>query len=347
MLTLDTELIWGSFHHMSTARFSSAYPDVRSTIEGILGLLERYEVAATWAVVGHLYLDECHRDASGMAHPEMPHPQQSWWPRDWFALDPCTDRGKDPLWYGPDILDLLQGARVAQEIGSHSFSHALYGDARMSRAAVDADLAACVALASKRGLTLRSFVFPRNSEGHHEALKAAGFTAFRGADPTPFSRDPRPRARAARLLTHVVGAEPPVSPPSERLPGLWNMPGSSLFMHRAGARRMIPRWARVRRAVAGLRRAQQTGGIFHLWTHPFNVANDPPYLLGVLDEILRVAVEARDAGGLDIETMGSLADRLVAAARVPTEPDWLAGRTARSDVDEHDTPEPRSRSLPG
>jgi peptidoglycan/xylan/chitin deacetylase (PgdA/CDA1 family) len=313
LLTLDTELIWGSFHHMSVARFGEAYPDIRGTIERTLGLLEQYEIAATWAVVGHLYLDECHRDAGGAAHPEIPHPKQSWWPRDWFALDPCTDRIRDPLWYGPDVLDLLQGARVAQEIGCHSFSHALYGDPTMSRQAVDADLAACVALAKRRGLTLRSFVFPQNSEGHHEALRAAGFTAFRGADPTAFATYPRAAARGARLLTHAIGSVPPVSRPSERLPGLWDLPGSSLFMHRAGARRIITRRARIRRAMSGLRRAQREGGIFHLWTHPFNLADDPSFLLGVLDEILRAAVAARDAGVLDIETMGSLTDRLVGA----------------------------------
>jgi peptidoglycan/xylan/chitin deacetylase (PgdA/CDA1 family) len=309
-LTFDTELIWGSFDHYSPEAFERAYPDIRATIRGILALLERYEVTATWAVVGHLFLTGCTRGSNGLAHPELARPAQSWRPGDWYSDDPCTDRQRDPLWYGDDVLDLLQAATTPQEIGCHSFSHVLYGDPALDRQAVDADLEACVDLATKRGIRLRSFVFPRNSEGHHEALKAQGFVAFRGADPTRFRSLPRPAFRVAHLATHVAGLTPPVSRPTEHLPGLWNIPGSTLFIHRAGLRRAISRPARLRRARMGLKRAQLDGGVFHLWTHPFNLANDPPYLLGVLDTILRDAVRARDRGRLTIESMGAIADRL-------------------------------------
>ena len=91
---------------------------------------------------------------------------------------------------------MLQGARVEQEIGSHSFAHVLFGDPDLTREAVDSDLTACLARAAERGLTLRSFVFPRNDEGHHEALKAHGFTAYRGLDPVWYAGLPGPlRAR--------------------------------------------------------------------------------------------------------------------------------------------------------
>ena len=88
-LTFDTELIWGSFDHVSETTFERDYPDERGTIDGVLRLLERYEVSATWAMVGHMFLSECHRDASGRAHGEMVHPRQSRSKRDWFSDDPC------------------------------------------------------------------------------------------------------------------------------------------------------------------------------------------------------------------------------------------------------------------
>jgi len=87
-------------------------------------------------------------------------------------------------------------------------------------------------------------------------------------------------------------------------------PGSTFFSHRQGVRRAIVRAARVRRAQSGLRRAIRSGGVFHLWTHPFNLANDPRYLLGILDEVFRSAAAARDKGTLSIETMGQAAERL-------------------------------------
>jgi hypothetical protein len=211
---------------------------------------------------------------------------------------------------------MIQAARTPQEIGCHSFSHVDYGDPDLTREAVDADLEACVDLASKRGITLRSFVFPGNVEGHHEALKAHGFRAYRGADPSRLRGLPRPIVRAARLVDHAVGFPPPVSKPYEKLPGLWNIPGSSLFPHRSGLRQTISSRARLRRARAGMRRAEATGSVFHLWTHPFNLASDRPYLVRTLDVILRDAAAARAAGRIAIESMAVIADRL-ASASVP------------------------------
>ena len=309
-LTFDTELIWGSFDRVPAQRFARLYPDIRGTIDSVLRLLERYEVSATWAVLGHLFLSECRRDDSGIAHPELVRPRQSWRDGDWYAEDPCTDRGRDPLWYGDDILDALQAARTPQEIGCHSFSHILYGDPALTREAVDADLEACVTLAAKRGISLRSFVFPRNSEGHHEALKAHGFEAYRGADPTWRPGLPGRANRAARLIGQIAALPPPVSQPEEKIPGLWNIPGSFALIHRTGLRRAIPQGARIRKARAGIRRAQEAGGVFHLWTHPFNLASDPPFMVAVLDAIVREAAEARDRGQVLIEPMSAIARRL-------------------------------------
>ncbi len=138
----------------------------------MLRLLERYEVSATWALVGHLFLDECERDASGRAHGDMVHPRQSHVDADWFHADPATDRARDPLWYGVDVLDAIQDAGHPQEIACHSFSHPQFGDPAMTLEAARSDLAACVRLATERGIRLKSFVFPRNSEGHHGALQS-------------------------------------------------------------------------------------------------------------------------------------------------------------------------------
>jgi peptidoglycan/xylan/chitin deacetylase (PgdA/CDA1 family) len=308
-LTLDTELIWGSFDHTDTATFARKYGDYRGTVRRILELLDRYEVPATWAVVGHLFLDECSRDERGRAHAEMAHPRQTGRAADWFADDPCTSLARDPWWYGVDILDAIQGSRIQHEIGSHSFSHPRFSDPAMTAQMVRSDLEACLSLAKKRGIALRSFVFPRNSEGHHELLREYGFRAYRGLEPAWHLKLTGGIGRAARLLDQVAGVAPPVSRPTERLPGLWNIPGSAFLSHRAGLRRAIPAASRVRKAKAGVRRAQATGGVFHLWTHPFNIASDPPYMVAILDQILRHVVGRRDAGKLVIEPMAAIAER--------------------------------------
>ena len=118
---------------------------------------------------------------------------------------------------------------------------------------------------------------------------------------------PLPIARAAHLFAHAAAMTPDVSHPYEKIPGLWNIPGSTLLMHRAGPRRIVSRHARLRRARLGLRNAETSGGTFHLWTHPFNLANDAPYMLNVLETILQDAVRARDQGRISIDSIGAVA----------------------------------------
>jgi peptidoglycan/xylan/chitin deacetylase (PgdA/CDA1 family) len=315
-LTFDTELIWGSFDHLTVAEFERRYPDARGVIRAILAMLASYDVPATWAVVGHLYLDACTRSADGVAHPELIHPRQSWHEGDWYARDPCTDRGRDPMWYGDDIVEALLKAGGGQEIGCHSFAHALYGDPRMTAEAARADLDRCRELAAARGVTLRSFVFPRNVEGHHGVLRDAGFTAFRGADPAWHAGLGGTVGRSARYLDHFAAMRPPVSVPTEQLPGLWNVPGSMLLLHRSGARRFVTLEARMRKARRGLAAARERNAVFHLWTHPFNLASDPDGLLRVLERVVHDAAEMRERGELVIETMSAIAGRMAARSAV-------------------------------
>jgi peptidoglycan/xylan/chitin deacetylase (PgdA/CDA1 family) len=317
VLSLDTELIWGSFHQMSPTQFEAGYPDVRSTIRAILAMLDEYEIAATWAVVGHLFLERCERDAHGRAHPDIVHPRQSYWQEDWYSRDPCTSRDRDHLWYGPDILDMIQAARVPQEIGSHSFAHPRFGDPEFTREAAVADLDACLAAARSRGIELRSFVFPANSEGFHELLRERGFRAYRGTGPEEdrVRRLPGALQRPVRLATQALGTTPLNGRPVERLPGLWDIPASMLLLTRSGLRKLSTHQARVRRVRNGIESARRRGAVFHLWTHPWNLADDPRFHQAVLRDILEDVTRLRDTGAIRIETMGGMATRLSEPSR--------------------------------
>ena len=54
--------------------------------------------------------------------------------------------------------------------------------------------------------------------------------------------------------------------------------------------------------------------MFHLWFHPYNVTAAPERALRGLGAICQEVARLRDAGRLDVLTMGALADRLDAAA---------------------------------
>src|SRR5437879_5862193 len=161
VLSLDLELSWGRFDKLSTNALDAQSLEERNHIKSLLALLDRYEIPATWATVGHLMLDSCTRDQEGQAHVDViPHPRYSWFARDWFCFDPCTRASLAPSWYAPDILDWIRRAKVHHEIGSHSFAHIYYGDPECTSLVAQADLQAAVNAAAQKGVVLNSFVFP-------------------------------------------------------------------------------------------------------------------------------------------------------------------------------------------
>jgi len=309
VLSLDKELVWGSVDHTPVEEWRRRHPDARGVTRELIALLDELAIPATWAVVGHLFLDACARGPDGRAHPELVRPSYRWHPGDWLAADPCTDAARAPLFYAPDLVDEIGAARAGHEIGSHSFSHLIYGDPGCSRAAAASDLGACVEAARARGLALRSFVFPRNVEGHHDVLRELGFTAFRGEEPHLYRRLPRPARRAAHFADHALGLAAPTVSPSERLPGLWNVPGSMMFFPRGGPRDLISFDRRVRKARATLARAVRRREIFHLWFHPFNLHTDRAGMFAALRRILRAVADERERGRIEVLTMGQAANR--------------------------------------
>jgi len=311
MLSIDTELAWGSVYNGSFRQRLGHYARTREAITRLLALSERYHISATWAVVGHLFLDQC-RAVDGIKHPEIIRPEYSWFGGDWFDADPSSDLGTDPFWYGPDIVGQIQECRVPQEIGCHGFSHMIAGDLGCSRECFASEIRACREQAAKWGVTLQSFVFPRNSIAHLDVLAEQGFTTFRGPEPAWYGGLPGPCHRPARAAARLLPLTPPAVTP--RWDGaLWDIPASFFYPHRDGVAHMVPVGWNVHKANLGLAEAARQRGIFHMWFHPFNLASDPEPLLAGLESIFQRVDRLRAAGKLANATIGGLAQELNAS----------------------------------
>jgi hypothetical protein len=311
VLSLDLELSWGRFDKLSADALKAQSSEERKHIKSLLALLDRYEIPATWATVGHLMLENCARDPSGQAHADLsPQPRYSWFPKNWYDSDPCTNTLSDPGWYAPDIVEWIRLARVRHEIGSHSFGHIYYGDPECSSAIAMADLKAAVDVAASQGLTLTSFVFPRNQVGHLEVLKDFGMQAYRGIEPPLIRSGNRRLKKAVHFLDQLCALKPRPVRAEETLPGLWNIPGNHLYMARYGMRKMIPMASRVRKGQRGIDQAVANGELYHLWFHPFNLNGDSVAMLRGLEQIFSYAKRMREKGLLQILTMGDYARRL-------------------------------------
>jgi peptidoglycan/xylan/chitin deacetylase (PgdA/CDA1 family) len=298
LLSLDTELAWGT---RGNKAYVKDYEKTREVILRLLRLLEKYEIRATWAVVGHLFLDQC-SVKDGMKHPEIEDV-----PSHWFDIDPCTDLDHDPMWYGSDIIKQIQNCRVPQEIGSHTFSH-MVADECSGRCFVS-ELRAARRLAEKEGIELKSLVFPKNHVAFTSELAKEGFTSFRGSDENWYARFSGAWKKIAHMIdNYFVIPSPSIFPRKEKR--VWNIPGSYFYVHARGWAKWLPVSFRVRKTLAGIDRAVKERRMFHLWFHPFNISSNPDGLLEGLERIFSRIALLRASGQLENWTMQETAEQM-------------------------------------
>jgi peptidoglycan/xylan/chitin deacetylase (PgdA/CDA1 family) len=305
-ISLDFELIWGTRDLFGPERFGPACEIERElVVDRLLDLFAEFEMPATWCTVGHLFLAACERQ-DGRKHPEIQPPSHPWHP-DWFQHDPCTVEAQDPNFYGASLIARIRACPVPQEIGCHTFSHAIFGDAGCSRATAESEIRECLRLAAAQGIELRSMAFPRNAVGHLDVLREAGFTCYRGPEPHEEARLPSALKRLVHLLAVLTARRPPVISPDLTPSGLRNVAASMMYFPMHGARRHIPIALRVRRAERGLDAAARSRRVFHLWFHPTNLADEPEAMFAGLRRILEHASSLRERAQLDFLPMAAVA----------------------------------------
>jgi hypothetical protein len=307
-ISLDLELIWGTQDLFGPERFRRACEIERTVvIDRLLDLFVEFDVQATWCVVGHLMLDRCAAE-NGTKHPEIVRPSHSWHPKDWFQYDPCGHEDSDSIFLGRSLVEKIRACPVQQEIGCHTFSHAIFGDEGCSRETAESELAACLRIAREMGIAMHSFAFPRNKVGHLDVLSKYGLVCYRGPEPHWYQSKTVPTLvrRIFSLVAVLASSEPPVAHPEEIAAGLWNVPGSMIYFPMHGLRKYIPVSLRVNRAIKGLNAAARQNRVFHLWFHPTNLADETERMFGGLRTILEHAALLRARDELSILPMRSL-----------------------------------------
>lgn len=88
----------------------------------------------------------------------------------------------------------------------------------------------------------------------------------------------------------------------------WTSDSIQLHSFKHGVRRYILMWLRVRRSVKGPNAAAREGGIFHLWFHPMNMADECKSKFAGLDQILALASQLRKKDQIEFLPMGAISN---------------------------------------
>jgi peptidoglycan/xylan/chitin deacetylase (PgdA/CDA1 family) len=285
-ISIDVEGAWGTWDKPTAAYHDRCARHEAAIVRGLVELFDRFEVSATWAVVGRLLeLDE--------------------------SAAKTTSHGAK-IWYAPELVERVRAARTPQDIGSHSYAHVYFGST--PREALREDLAAARRVHDRHGLPFASFVFPRNQVGHVDLLRAAGVKVFRSVDHgwhiAVRERLGRNAGRVANLADKVLPVPPAVVQPVAHATEhgtVVELPSSMLLMARNGLRRAVHPAVAALKAKLGLTAASRGAGTFHLWFHPSNFYYDLERQLDTLGDIVKTAAQMRDRGEIEIRPMSSYA----------------------------------------
>jgi peptidoglycan/xylan/chitin deacetylase (PgdA/CDA1 family) len=301
VISVDAALGWGVHHQSSppTDRVERA----RWGWKRLVSLFDRYDVPATWAVVGHLLLETC--DGRHEDHPAGP---------EWFSRERGTWEDRPELRFAHDLVDQLRSATVDHDIGFHSFSNVDFTAAATTREVAAAELQRCRRLADQYRLSAPSVTFPGNNVAHRGLLATHGFRCYRGGR--------SPDGGSLRKLGEAAGlpARSRLVDPSIDEYGLVRVPPSlSLFGYEGWKRRVTAPLLGdpiVAAARNGIDAATNRDGVFHMWLRPMDVTGQRD--VDRLVDIFEYLDERRT--DLDIDTMADVAVGAQQSDRVTVTP---------------------------
>ena len=323
VISLDFELHWGvRDHEPPHGPYRPNLLGARKVIPRLVSLFERYDISATWAIVGFLFarsgeerrrfepaLRPCYYDTS---------------------LDPYAEplgggEDDDPLHFAPSLIEQIRRC-PHQEIATHTFSHHYCREAGQTVETFKADLNSAIAIAADRGIQFRTIIFPRNQVNpqYAQAVLEAGIICYRGSEPGWMHRGITRQERTLGLRVARF-ADTYIDLSGKRIvhwdkilepSGLCNVRASRfLWPYKPGLKGLEE--ARLSRTIDQIKFAALEDAIFHIWFHPHNFGIHMEENLRVLEAILQAFAFARERYGMRSLSMGTVADIVRSGFQLP------------------------------
>ncbi len=290
-ISLDFELFWGLRDLLTLEECRATLLGARRAIPEILALFAERGIHATWATVGFLFCSGREELLESLPEQLPSYSNRSLSPYAAIAATGDSER-EDPLHYAPSLVELI-ASHPGQELATHTFSHYYCLEPGQTIDTFRADLEAARRVASRRGVELRSLVFPRNqfNRDYLQVCRELGIVAYRGNQRSwmyrPTTGEEPAIRRAARLADaylNLTGHNGHPAPAPHTGPPV-NVPASRLLRPVAaplGALETL----RLRRITGEMEHAARNGLIYHLWWHPHNFGTDVAANIAFLRRIL-------------------------------------------------------------
>jgi hypothetical protein len=314
IISLDCEGYWGiaDRDHAIASGFITQNALIRA-YASLVTALAKYEMSATFAFVMALTLrlDELSDWMPRLTDVQV---DGSNWMRNFRRAEAMANLEG---WFCPEALELVRDSD-RHEIACHGFRHVPVGNVGLGSEEVSYELRSASELAWRKGIDLKTFVFPRNQIGHLGLLADLGYNGFRN-----LSSIERRHGRLGALTREFNILEASQDPEPSAF-GLVSIPGGYFLNWRAGLRKWVPQAVTLRRWRSILNDAVTADRVALLYLHPHNLISGPG-TLELFCGVLQIASKLRDLKGLTILTQADYCERASAAGNVRRDQRQAAG----------------------
>lgn len=316
LISLDFEMTWGGVGVWDTNGYKESHvSNVRDVVARLLDLFKKYEVKATFATVGLLMLKDKYDAKDNIPESKPSYNNSNLSPFENNYLDNIID---ESLYFAPDIIDQLQSYDNI-EIGTHTYSHYYCWEQGQTIEQFEADIKKATEVAYKKGLELKSIVFPRNqvSADYLQVCNKYGVISYRGNAEKFYGKT----SNGAKAMVNKVGRF------VDSYIGLGNKTSYSIsdinsnetpinlkasrFLRPYSNRFALLDKLKIRRICHEMQYAAKHGKIYHLWWHPHNFGTYTSQNLKELEVILKCFKSCQQNYGMESVTMKELYYKII------------------------------------
>ena len=300
-ISLDFEMMWGGIDIWSVDDYGKTnIVNVYKVIPRLIELFEKYDVHATFGIVGLLF----NKNKSEMLKnlPESIPDYKN------LKLSPYTpnildkiNKDNENLYFCPNLIEMLKRSPNI-EIGTHTYCHYYCWEDRQTKEQFETDIKKACEVAQKNGIELKSIIFPRNevNQEYLEICAKYGITSYRGNALNFFGQKKSRIGRIIQRIARLLDAYIPIGGPNSFSIGSIDLNESPLNIRASRFfRPYSKRWSflellRIRRIKSEIKYAAKHGEIYHLWWHPHNMGINTENNFKNLENILKCYREYKE-----------------------------------------------------
>lgn len=314
VISLDFELFFGMKAVLTKEQYGNNIRDEHIIVPRLTELFERYNIHATWATVGLILCQNKAEmlEAMPKEKPNFLDPNLS----SYYSFDDVgNNEHDDPYHFGGNLINLIRETPY-QEIGTQTFSHFYCLEEGPTIKDFAYDLDAAIAIAEKKGLSIRSIAFPRNQydRDYLQVCSEKGIKIYRGNEThwayKPYNKyDNNTKKRNFRILDSFVNlsGHNTYSIPTFKKNNMLNIQASKFLRPYSPAFKLLEP-LKLRRIYNSMKYAAKKGQVYHLWWHPHNFSPSIDKNFENLEKILQYYTKLNSQYGMLSRNMGEFAD---------------------------------------